>query len=558
MNLLDRETVRHVQSRCPGVSQQDFEFLDKLMREGRIFSTIDDEAVKQRIWRKLRKVDYLIPTLGSLQKDYKYLRGPAEAMKRLLKPSKGRQKGRRTLREFAKLAFSGGRNHRKFEPKFQELYLCAMRCAFDMVEDSPLKERGKKTPIARPPDPVIWYRVANFAYVLGFESPEIYRLRKTDPYREKARQKLSDRDALKYNKRELERLVAKLAEMYRSAAEEKPPESTPRMLLEGPGESMARRRGRHWEDAYEYDRHFMFLTIFRQPVEGRGNSVSSLFVRRSVFRAFFPDFGNGIREFGTNDPTNGPIGTEATDADVDMLEPNDEPECRTFNTYFSEYESDTDMDSTEPVPETARPMLGKSDIEMREASDRESTRAVAKIAHGEKQIRQSSIYSAFSDEQDEPGTALPLQLLEPQSHNQPDFVEREEKHRQTAYALVPTKDHEQEEDYLMESTLKRSEEAYEDSETSQMLLDLPPPKQQVNETNALQKLPIIVYTDHNGLWKEFARCSNQKEVEKLVAECCKEGSGRYPSTKDGRGIMISECYNHAINNGGYVYITTEL
>lgn len=533
-------------------------------KEGRIFSAIDCEAARQRIWKRLRKIDYLIPTLGSLQKDFKYLSGPAKAMKRLLKPSNGRQKGRRTLREFAELAFLGGRNHPKFESKFQELYLHAMRDVFDMVEDSPLKERGKKTPIARPPDPVIWHRFANFAYTSGFESPEIHRLRKVDPYWEKARQKLLDRDAAKYNQKELERLVAKTAEMYRSAAEDKSPESTPRMLLEGPGESMTRRRGRHWENAYEYDRHFMFLTIFRQPVEGRGNSVSSLFVRRSVFYAFFPDSGNGIRDSGTYDRSDGPIGTKAIDADVDMLQPNDGLDGRTFNGHFSEPESDTDMDSTEPVPETATPMLGNFGMEMREAFDRESTRAVAEIAHEEKRTRQSSVYSTSSDDHDAPGTASALQLLEPQSHDQPGFVEHEGKHQRTAYVLASTEGHGQEEDYPMESASKVLEEVHKDVEVSQTLLDLPQNApslvtslEQVNETNAIQKVPIIVYTDFNGGWEEIARCSNQEEVEDVVAQC-KEQTYCYPATKDGRGIMISECYDYAINGDGCVYITMGL
>ncbi|KAF2182665.1 hypothetical protein K469DRAFT_443832, partial [Zopfia rhizophila CBS 207.26] len=210
MNILDSETVQLIQSKCPGASQEDLEDLDKLMRNRRIFSTIDDETTRQRIWRRLRKVDYLIPTLGSLQKDFKYLIGPAKAVKKLLKPPKRRQRGRKTLRGLAYLAFSGGRNHGKvllqtsekssklcngglqdqFEFGFQQLYLYAMRHVFDLVKECPLKERGKKTPVARPPDPVIWDGFASLAYTLGFESSEIHQLRKLDPYWEKARQKL--------------------------------------------------------------------------------------------------------------------------------------------------------------------------------------------------------------------------------------------------------------------------------------------------------------------------------------------------------------------------------
>jgi hypothetical protein len=86
----------------------------------------------------------------------------------------------------------------------------------------------------------------------------------------------------------------------------------------------------------------MFLAIFQQPIEGRGNSVSSLFVRRSVFRAFFPKIGHGIQESGTYNPNDHPSSTQATDVDFDMSQSTNEEEPSLINGNSSEL--DTNMD----------------------------------------------------------------------------------------------------------------------------------------------------------------------------------------------------------------------
>ncbi|KAF1358854.1 hypothetical protein EJ07DRAFT_121843, partial [Lizonia empirigonia] len=206
---LDSETVAQLQSRCPGASLKDSRYLQSQLRERRIFRAVDD-ATREEIWTRLSAVKYLIPTLASLQQDFKYIRGPAKAVYDLLKCPKSGRRGRQILRGMAESTFLmprldgkitiqvtdgstqeiAGHVDDQFEVAFQQLYLFAMRESWDLVNDCPLKEQARKTPTARSADPIVWYGFAKFACSQGFDLPEIQRLIKTNPFEEKARQAL--------------------------------------------------------------------------------------------------------------------------------------------------------------------------------------------------------------------------------------------------------------------------------------------------------------------------------------------------------------------------------
>ena len=69
---------------------------------------------------------------------------------------------------------------------------------------------------------------------------------------------------------------------------ERPPEdSKPDMLVPGYRESLERRYGRVFSNAYIADRKHLFLHHLYEPIVGRGSGVSSFAVRASVFFAFF-------------------------------------------------------------------------------------------------------------------------------------------------------------------------------------------------------------------------------------------------------------------------------
>lgn len=300
--------MKHVQSRCPGTSLNDWKHLEDLVHNKQIFSKVDD-ATRQEIWTRLRDIKYLIPTLGSLQHDFKYIRGPALALCKLLSPKRSRRQRRKTLRELAGLAFPTSQTHQKvtiqitddstqeivcnandqFEISFQQLYLFAMRESWNLVDDCPLKERARGKPLARSPDPIAWHNFAKLAYNLGFESSEIQRLMQMNPFGAKARQVLLDQKGWHSEDALIQRLLNDTERLYRIRSNNpSTQQNEPEMLTDGPGEPVYKRQGRRYENACNRDKQHMFLKILFQPVHGRAVSVTSLFVRKSVHQAFFP------------------------------------------------------------------------------------------------------------------------------------------------------------------------------------------------------------------------------------------------------------------------------
>ena len=61
----------------------------------------------------------------------------------------------------------------------------------------------------------------------------------------------------------------------------------PLLVVDGPGESLPRRCGRFFQAAYEYDRNYLFLDVLYDATDVRGRGVTSFFVRRSTYFAFF-------------------------------------------------------------------------------------------------------------------------------------------------------------------------------------------------------------------------------------------------------------------------------
>jgi hypothetical protein len=297
--LLDEGTISQLESRCPRYCQQDSKEVDLLMRNRKIFPAVQDDSRRREILINLNKFTYLIPSLSVIQNNCRYLKPCAEIMQRLFEYPK--QSCKTTIREAAIEAFSGinqskgiiklqtsetnwrlCHGNEQFEFGFQQVYLGSMREVFKITRHCPLKEPGEPTPVQAIPDPKRWYELAKLAYNLGFESPEIERRIGLDPDKEKAR------DILRAaNEDEIDETVDKIAQILKSSKETTSSDRGPNMLIDGPGESMTRRCGRHFSKAYEYDRRFLFLELLNQPIDGNGTSISSLFVRRSVYFSFF-------------------------------------------------------------------------------------------------------------------------------------------------------------------------------------------------------------------------------------------------------------------------------
>jgi hypothetical protein len=103
MKKLDRRTVKTVELTAPGACPQDEARLHCELTKGCIFGGFTEEE-REDIWRELLAVstDRLIPSLYTFFEDARYLRGPAECVKRLVEGSPGDQ-----LSHMVKNSFTG-------------------------------------------------------------------------------------------------------------------------------------------------------------------------------------------------------------------------------------------------------------------------------------------------------------------------------------------------------------------------------------------------------------------------------------------------------------------
>jgi hypothetical protein len=291
------------------------------MRDGELFPKVRDQQRRQTIWNNLTKVKCPIPSIYSLRKDLRYLRPLADIMKRILGTST--KKGfKGTVRTAMENSFVEANQHegqvQVQETEFTlrpyrgnlddqvdfgiwQAWLYLMRHFTDMVPECLGKEKGKEAPLPKRPSPAAWHRFATLMYRLGFESEEIHRLRLKDPDRERARTTLLDaRDPehYEYNEGDFESHQDQMVKMFKSARRIEQPDVAPLLFVDGPGEDLERRCGRPFEDAYEYDRKFLFLNVIGDSDWAGGRGITSLFVRISVCFAFFgrPTFSTGARE----------------------------------------------------------------------------------------------------------------------------------------------------------------------------------------------------------------------------------------------------------------------
>lgn len=307
MRLVRSQDVELLQLRAPGYSSHDSSVISKHFREGTIFPGIKKKDDRKRIWENLQSIECLIPSLFSFFADVKYLQAPAKILRQLCPPS------RYSIREAMWRSFTGhglpdnqwllqtwegdahcrwiqGSSSNQFEFGYQHIWLYALRHWVEMVPECPKKEDGEETPIPYRPDPRRWYEIAKLAAKRGFESDQIDRLLSSDPDREVARQalfKARNPEYFKYDESAFDSYVAELSRIFKSAEEIPPDNLKPCFLTPGCGESLERRCGRVFNNAYKADRKYLFLEQLYQPIHGEASGVSSFAVRVSVYFAFF-------------------------------------------------------------------------------------------------------------------------------------------------------------------------------------------------------------------------------------------------------------------------------
>jgi hypothetical protein len=306
MGKTDRFTVEKLQLRAPHVSEGDLTYLKELVHENILFPEITEVETRESIWNNVSQTACLILSLYTLFEDLKLLNPCMKIIKALIDlPIKGslydmmfqhfsstNQAPREVVIQYTELDFSTypGSEDDQFRFGYRQLYLFALRHFPQMVRECPKKETDQPRPNLEEPDQVTWHRFAVLADQLGFSSKAIRELKDNDPYTAEARNYFLKRYPLEsytLDQQLLENCMQQIAKAGAAAVKKSREYSRPPVVTQGPGEQVARRYGRFFQAAHEYKRNYLFMDVLYNTADKRGRGITSLFVRRSTFFAFF-------------------------------------------------------------------------------------------------------------------------------------------------------------------------------------------------------------------------------------------------------------------------------
>ena len=267
MGKIDHKTVKGLELYAPGASTVDAKYLRSEVLEGRLFSAFS-RPERVGIWSRLRMVDGLIPFLFTYFKDIRYLELCNDCVKRLVSVSsrqdvyfalRNKYTGVNQVEGQVKIQvtedsfkYGRGTHENSIDMGCRGLNAFAMRNYPDIPREVVAKDPLKK-PIARA-DNAVLRRYADLASELGFVSPEITKLRQYPCS------------------------TAVVADY---------PRASPPLVTPGPGVARAKRCGIPRNRAYDEDRGSLFINHLHDGRQDQGEGITSFFVRRSVYFAFF-------------------------------------------------------------------------------------------------------------------------------------------------------------------------------------------------------------------------------------------------------------------------------
>ena len=262
---LDFVSVKAVETRCPKYSKADREEIHAQIRQGIIFAAFSCED-RDRIWISLLSIDHLMPSLFTLLRDLHFLQACTDSMRHLMQFPSDPDMGLYTIDAALKQSFradekdsqyvievASGVIHQapvpmedRFDLARRQLWLYAMRNFKRLPQP---RRKGGRNLLAKADlehaDETALYEFAVLARRLGFSSSEI------------------------------EHLGTHLSP-------QRDPKPNPFATT---AQRPARRCGLPSEDSYKRDAPLLFIQNMHR--EFSDQEITSFFVRRSVYLAFF-------------------------------------------------------------------------------------------------------------------------------------------------------------------------------------------------------------------------------------------------------------------------------
>jgi hypothetical protein len=306
MKRVDRATVKAIELTAPGACRADAEVLYGKLRSGRIFGAFDEQE-REAIWIEVLRVstDCLIPSLYSFFEDLNYLNRVADCVNRLIELSPGQtlssalvdrafkdvnQRADQCVIQVSDSSFifrTGSRADRVYFG-IQQIWICAMR-DFNQVPAEPKRKNLLANPARKEADENVLYEFATLAYRLGFESDQIYSLTRRSPDREIARNallKARKPDRYQYDEAVFEDCVEQIVRMF-SKAQPVTREQARAAAEADASNRPPKRCGMPQIQDHERDRLTLFLDKLHNISEEQCDEMSSFFIRRSVYFAYF-------------------------------------------------------------------------------------------------------------------------------------------------------------------------------------------------------------------------------------------------------------------------------
>lgn len=307
MMKVNRADVKALELKAPGACTADRVSLYGQLRAGKILSAFTDQE-REIIWTRIlsASTDRLIPSLSSFFADVNYLQGPASCVKLLIELIPGETVSAGLERAFSDInqrtneciiqqsasAFASipGTLSDRLEFGCRHIWINAMR----EYREMPTRMEGDDL-LAKPKSKLnapILCEFASLAYRLGFESEKIRSLTRRSADEEIARGALLEArrpDRYKYDENAFAQFVEQMIAFF-STAEAVAEED----LIEFDSPQRAPKRSGIPETGYyKTDKSLLFLEKLHNANEEQCDEITSFFIRRSIYFAFFgkPDRG---------------------------------------------------------------------------------------------------------------------------------------------------------------------------------------------------------------------------------------------------------------------------
>ena len=267
MQHVDEVTVKALELRAPRVCTRDADEVRGQILGGTIFSAFGEED-RAGIWARVQAVGDLIPSLDTLFENLNYLKVLTDCMTRLVSPSPGdtvstalfkafsdtNQRPDRAIVQVTESSFSSSpaSSADRADLGVRQLYAYAMRHYLQMPRD--LKGKELLARHTTNVDRTVLHKFADLAERLGFESAEITAL-KENPQMRDARNSSGT--------------------------------SKPLLITDGAGVKKQRRCGLPSVEEYTKDSESLFINHLHNVEEEQGEGLTSFFVRKSIYLAFF-------------------------------------------------------------------------------------------------------------------------------------------------------------------------------------------------------------------------------------------------------------------------------